>query len=177
MVEFTVPLNSGGDDPEPGPGEGKPFPMSHAETVRLLKQIGAVPEFIPDDTVVVHAYRPSTGQTQRIAAGYEGSDDPLATVAAGMFGREDGAREWHLDDIFPHTRYDDPPGTLTEDGYKRLLLTMLEDTGRDLEEFTRQVCAGLGYDLVEAHGVPQDLAAQVCEDFAAKVYREFTSDA
>lgn len=175
MVKFTKPLNSGGDDP--APSEGLPFPMSHAETVRLLKQIGAVPEFIPDDTVVVHAYRPSTGQTQRIAAGYEGSDDTLSTVAAAMFGQEDEPREWHLDDIFPHTRYDDPPGTLTEDEYKRLLLDLLDNAGRNLEEFTRLVCAGLGTDLVMGHDVPQDLATQVCEDFAAKVYREFTGDA
>lgn len=174
MVKFTRPLGGSGDDEE-GPGKGAGFPMSHAETVRMLKGMGAIPPWIPDDAVTVSAVWPSTGETHLIEPGYQGDPDSVDGVLAAMpVGDGDGPKEWHLDDIFPHTTYDDPPGTLTPDGYKQLLLRILEESGRDLPEFTRQVCLGLGADLHIAHGVPEDLATQVCEDFAAKVYREFT---
>ena len=178
MVQFTKPLGSGNDDK---PEHGERFPMSHAETVKVLRNMGAIPPFIPDEAVTVQAYKPSTGESVLIEPGYEGNDDrdqyEAVTAAFGMPPVPGGQRrEWHLDDVFPHTRFDDPPGGATPEEYFRFLMSLLERSA-DLGEFTQWLSAGLGTDLVISHDVHPDLAMQVCEDFAARLYRDFREHA
>jgi hypothetical protein len=143
------------DEPEGNPG-GLPF--SHDKVIRLMKDMGIIPEFIPDDHIAVQMIGPD-GQELMLVP--EGREPP---------------REWHLDDIFPHTSLDDPPGEATPEEYKQLILGVLSEAA-DLEEFTIEVSRGLGPDLVLSHGVEPNLAMQVCMDFAKKIYKEYRENA
>jgi hypothetical protein len=139
-----------GDEDGGQPGS----PISHEEVVSLMRRMGFIPGDVPDDRVGVMVVGP---EGQELMLNPEGLEPP---------------REWHLDDIFPHTSFDDPPGRATPEKYKQLVLGVLSESA-DLEEFAFELSRGLGPDLVFSHGVEPDLAIQACRDFAAKIYREY----
>ena len=152
------------------------FPLSHDAVVNLLRNTGVVPPWVPDSAVVVTAIRPSTGESHVIGPGYMGR--PGVYVEAAVTGEypSHAHGEWHLDDIFPHTSFDDPPHGKTPQEYKDLLLGVLSES-MDLEDFTVRVSAGLGADMVMSHGVPEELAMHACMDFATKIYKEYKGNA
>lgn len=162
MVSSEQFRRPGGDEPHEEEGHaGSPggLPFDHGKVVNMMRSLGIIPDFVPDEAVVIQAVDGQTGEVHTLES--PGAEPP---------------REWHLDDIFPHTSFDDPPGSHTEEEYKDMLLGTLSESD-DLEDFILRVASGLGPDLVMAHHVPAELAMQVCEDFAGKIYKEYRTNA
>lgn len=140
--------------PMPPPGFPPPNMIE-----RFLKATGAIP-------VDAHVEIVALGVEVTSSDGTPIEPVDIEEIAASM--------EWRAGDQLPHTsrKFDDPPFMMSPDEWRGKLVGTVRDYD-ELDDFSFELKASLGNDMVKSHHVPVDTAMDGCDEFAAWLWSEY----
>ena len=150
------------EEPEftPMPTPGLPPGIPPPEMIeQFMKATGMIPPYAHVEIVALGVEITSGG-------GFDEAGVDVASVAASM--------EWSAGDPLPHTSrtFDDPPFMMSPDEWRGKLVRAVREYD-DPDDFSFELKAQLGNDMVKSHKVPVDTAMAGCEEFAAWLWSEY----
>lgn len=131
----------------------QPPRRSVEDLVRLAREAGVIPDDISDNQLVVARIGP--GGVELLTPDIDVRDGP-----------------WSEGDQLPHTTFDDPPYGKSADEWREKLIAAARHAP-NLEAFQWAMRDSLGVDLTESHRVPDGMAMDACNEFAARIYGEY----
>jgi hypothetical protein len=98
----------------------------------------------------------------------------IAVGVSSMPGVAGRSLSWDAGDPLPHTSrtFDDPPFAYTPSEWRDMLIRGVS-LAEDEDDFTFDLKASLGQDMIHSHHVPVDTAIDGCGEFAAWLWSEF----